>query len=80
MIEVVRLAVYAARNARVQLAAMHFGKKIRFMSEGEVNVRKSGGYFAADSHGIYRAWEYWAHRAGCIDLLPPLEEHTNRNA
>jgi len=78
MIEVVRVAVYAARNARVQMAAMQFGKKIRFLSEGEVNVRGAGGYFAADSHGIYRAWEYWALRAGCADLLPERDESTLR--
>lgn len=78
MIEVVRLAVYAKRNARVQLAAMQIGKPIRYMSEGEVNARKTGAYFAADSHGIYRAWEYWAMRAGCLDLLPPRDEHTLR--
>jgi ribulose-5-phosphate 4-epimerase/fuculose-1-phosphate aldolase len=78
MIEVVRLAVYAARNARVQLAAMQIGKKIRFLSAGEVNVRGAGGYFAADSHGIYRAWEHWALRAGCADLLPKRDEATMR--
>jgi len=76
MIEVVRLAVYASRNARVQLAAMQFGKKIRYLSEAEVNVRNTGAYFSTDSHGIYRAWEYWAMRAGCSDLLPPRDDKT----
>lgn len=79
MIEVVRLSVYAARNARVQLAAMQIGKKIRYMKKGEINARKAGAYFASDSHGIYRAWEYWATRAGCVDQLPPRDEETLRS-
>jgi ribulose-5-phosphate 4-epimerase/fuculose-1-phosphate aldolase len=80
MIEVIRLAVYATRNARVQLAAMQIGKKIRFLSEGEVNNRKAGRYFSAESHGIYRAWEHWALRAGCADLLPERDEATLRTS
>jgi len=75
LIEVVRIAVYAARNARVQMAAMRMGQP-RYLSRGEIEARARGGYFAPDSHGIYRAWEYWARRAGCAELLPPRRPET----
>jgi ribulose-5-phosphate 4-epimerase/fuculose-1-phosphate aldolase len=75
LIEVVRISVYAARNARVQMAALRLGKP-RYLSSGEINARAAGGYFAPDSHGIYRAWEYWARRAGCAELLPPRKAET----
>jgi ribulose-5-phosphate 4-epimerase/fuculose-1-phosphate aldolase len=78
MIEVVRVAVYLARNARVQLAAMQTGKPLRYLSDGEITTRATGAYFAPNSHGIYRAWEYWALRAGCADLLPPRDADTLR--
>ena len=78
LIEVVRIAVYLARNARVQLAAMHTGKPLRYLSRGELGARAEGAYFSRDSHGIYRGWEYWALRAGCADLLPERDEKTLR--
>ncbi len=78
LIEVVRASVYAARNARVQMAAMRMGQP-RYLSQGEIDARAAGGYFAPHSHGIYRAWEYWARRAGCADLLPPRKAETLRS-
>ena len=78
LIEVVRIAFYLARNARVQLAAMQTGKPLRYLSAGELQARSAGEYFAPDSHGIYRAWEYWAKRAGCEDLLPERIAETLR--
>jgi ribulose-5-phosphate 4-epimerase/fuculose-1-phosphate aldolase len=70
LIEVVRIAVFLARNARVQLAALNTGKNLRYLSAGELNARETNAYFAPGSPGRYRAWDYWAKRAGCADLLP----------
>jgi len=70
LIEVVRIAVFLARNARVQLTALNTGKKLRYLSAGELNARETNAYFAPGSLGRRRAWEYWAKRAGCADLLP----------
>jgi ribulose-5-phosphate 4-epimerase/fuculose-1-phosphate aldolase len=67
LLKVVRLCVYLPRNARIQLHAMRLGEFKR-MSEGEINSRH--GYKSA-SPEMQRAWEYWAKRAGCADMLGP---------
>lgn len=77
LLELLRIVIFARRNAWVQMEAMRFGRKIRFLSRGEIDARK-GGYFSTDSHGYYRAWEYWARRAGCADLLPERDPATMR--
>ena len=70
LIDVVRLSVYLPRNARVQMAAMRLGE-VKYLSPGEIAARSaSGGYYNPDSPETWRAWEYWARRAGCADLLP----------
>jgi HCOMODA/2-hydroxy-3-carboxy-muconic semialdehyde decarboxylase len=68
--DVVRTAVYLPRNARVQMAAMRLGD-INPLSFNEIQVKKSS--HRPSSPESWRAWEYWAHRAGCAELLgkPP---------
>jgi ribulose-5-phosphate 4-epimerase/fuculose-1-phosphate aldolase len=66
LIEVVRMSVYVPRNARVQLAAMQLGA-LKPLSRGEIEVRNAG--YKPNSPETWRAWEYWANRAGCRDLL-----------
>jgi len=66
IIEVVRLSVYLPRNARVQLAAMQAGKPIP-LSKGEIAARAAG--YKPRSPETWRAWEYWATRAGCGDMI-----------
>ena len=66
IIEVVRLSVYLPRNARVQLAAMQAGKPIP-LSKGEIAARAAG--YRPRSPETWRAWEYWANRAGCGDMI-----------
>ena len=66
LIDVVRLSVYLPRNARVQYKAMQLGD-IKPLSAGEIEARRSG--YKPDSPETQRAWLYWAHRAGCADLL-----------
>lgn len=64
LIEVVRLSVYLPRNARVQMAAMQMGA-YKVISEGEIAARDT----TYKPFQIWRAWQYWAHRAGCSHLL-----------
>jgi len=66
LIEVVRMSVYVPRNARVQMAAMRLGA-VKPLSRGEIDARNAG--YRPHSPETWRAWEYWATRAGCRELL-----------
>jgi ribulose-5-phosphate 4-epimerase/fuculose-1-phosphate aldolase len=66
LIDVVRLSVYLPRNARVQFRAMQLGE-LKPLSAGEIEARLSG--YQPDSPETQRAWQYWAHRAGCGHLI-----------
>jgi ribulose-5-phosphate 4-epimerase/fuculose-1-phosphate aldolase len=66
LIEVVRMSVYVPRNARVQMAAMQLGT-LKPLSPGEIAARNAG--YKPHSPETRRAWEYWAIRAGCRELL-----------
>ncbi len=68
LIDAVRVSVYLPRNARVQMAAMRLGE-VKYLAPGEIAAR-SGGVYTSDTPETWRAWEYWARRAGCGDLLP----------
>ena len=68
LIEVVRMSVYLPRNARVQLAAARLGGEVKALSRGEIEARAAG--YKPYSPETWRAWEYWATRAGCGHLLP----------
>jgi len=67
IIEVVRLSVYLPRNARVQLNSMRMGGKITVLSKGEIAARAAG--YKPNAPETWRAWEYWATRAGCGDKI-----------
>ena len=71
IIEVVRLSVYLPRNARVQMNAMRLGAKVTPLSKGEIAARATG--YKPNSPETWRAWQYWAIRAGCRAKLgkPP---------
>ncbi|HYR41761.1 MAG TPA: class II aldolase/adducin family protein [Terriglobia bacterium] len=66
LIDVVRLSVYLPRNARVQLAAMQIGK-VKPLSDGEIAARATG--YKPYSAQTWRAWQYWANRAGCGHMV-----------
>ena len=66
LIEVVRVSVYLPRNARVQLAAMRIGK-FKPLSDGEIAARSAG--YRPYSAQTWRAWQYWANRAGCGHMV-----------
>ena len=67
LIEVVRLSVYLPRNARALMGARQLGGEIRYLSLGEIAARNRG--YRPYSLETWRAWEYWANRAGCGHLL-----------
>jgi HCOMODA/2-hydroxy-3-carboxy-muconic semialdehyde decarboxylase len=69
LIEVVRIAVYVPRNARVLLDGLRLGD-ISPLSPGEVAARDAG--YKPYSLETRRAWRYWAHKAGCAHLV---EDH-----
>lgn len=66
IIEAVRMSVYVPRNARVQMAGMQLGA-VKPLSRGEIDARNAG--YKPHSPETWRAWEYWAIRAGCRELL-----------
>jgi ribulose-5-phosphate 4-epimerase/fuculose-1-phosphate aldolase len=66
LIEVVRMSVYVPRNARVQYKALQLGQ-LKPLSRGEIEARNAG--YQPYSPETWRAWEYWATRAGCAHLL-----------
>ena len=68
LIDVVRMSVYLPRNARVQHKAMQLGE-LKPLSSGEIQARAAGSGYKPQSPETQRAWQYWAQRAGCADLL-----------
>jgi HCOMODA/2-hydroxy-3-carboxy-muconic semialdehyde decarboxylase len=74
LIEVVRMSVYLPRNARALLRAKQLGGPIKYLSQGEIDVRNRG--YSPYSTETWRAWEYWANKAGCAHMLTkPDHEH-----
>ena len=66
LIDVVRMAIYLPRNARVQYRALQMGE-LKPLSQGEIEARVTG--YKPQSPETQRAWHYWAARAGCASLL-----------
>lgn len=67
LLKVVRLCVYLPCNARILLHAMRMGEFKR-LSEAEIKTRDG---YRSEEPAMQRAWEYWAKRAGCADMLGP---------
>jgi len=76
IIEVVRLSVYLPPNARVQMNAMRMGGKPKPLSKGEIAARAAG--YRPHSHETWRAWQYWATRAGCGDMIGTPHDHVQK--
>jgi HCOMODA/2-hydroxy-3-carboxy-muconic semialdehyde decarboxylase len=68
--EAVRVSIYLPVNARVMTTALGLSAKITPLSPGEIERRRVYDPKASES---WRAWEYWAGRAGVGNLLgdPP---------
>jgi ribulose-5-phosphate 4-epimerase/fuculose-1-phosphate aldolase len=73
LIEVVRVSVYLPRNARALQRAQQLGGNIKYLSDGEIAAR-AGGY-RPSSPETWRAWEYWANKAGCGHLVTKPGDH-----
>jgi len=67
LIEVVRMSVYLPRNARALLHAKQLGGEIKYLRQGEIDARNRG--YSPYSAETWRAWEYWANKAGCGHML-----------
>ncbi len=62
LIEVVRMSVYLPRNARALEKAKALGGEVKYLSQGEIDARNRG--YSPYSVETWRAWEYWANKAG----------------
>lgn len=63
--DVVRISVYLPKNARVQMKALQLGGA-KYLSPGEIEKRLAMGSGASEA---LRAWQYWAVRCGCTEML-----------
>ncbi len=70
LMDAVRIGVYAPKNARVHMAALRLGDP-QPLHAGEIGARTD--LFNPNTAEMWRAWEYWARRAGVAGLLgePP---------
>ena len=66
LLHVVRTSVAMPKNANVYLEAMRMGR-VKTLSKEEIELRTR--LLDAESPATLRAWEYWAHRCGCAELL-----------
>jgi HCOMODA/2-hydroxy-3-carboxy-muconic semialdehyde decarboxylase len=73
VIGVVRMSIYLARNARALMNALRMGS-VKPLSAGEIGARSGGAMYRPDSWSTFRAWQFWAHRAGCGHMLPDNPE------
>ena len=67
LIEVVRMSVYLPRNGRALQRAKQLGGDIRYLFDDEIAARNRG--YSPYSPETWRAWEFWATKAGVGDML-----------
>ena len=63
----------AAQRARADERRCGIGGKPKPLSKGEIAARAAG--YKPNSPETWRAWEYWATRAGCGDKIGHLHDH-----
>jgi ribulose-5-phosphate 4-epimerase/fuculose-1-phosphate aldolase len=66
--DAVRLSVYLPINARILTTALRLAPSYKGLAAGEIEGRWMHNPRAPES---WRAWEYWARRAGVSELLGP---------
>jgi hypothetical protein len=49
------------------------GGKPKPLSKGEIAARAAG--YKPHAPETWRAWEYWANRAGCADMIGKPHDH-----
>jgi hypothetical protein len=52
---------------------MRVGKPVK-LSKGEIGARAAG--YSPNAPETWRAWEYWATRAGCGDMIGEPHGHS----
>ena len=67
--------------ARALLRAKQLGGEIKYLAQGEIDARNRG--YSPYSAETWRAWEYWANKAGCSHMLskpaaPHAHEHNKK--
>jgi hypothetical protein len=67
------MSVYLPRNARALLHAKQLGGEIKYLRQGEIDARNRG--YSPYSTETWRAWEYWANKAGCSHMLTKPDAH-----
>lgn len=76
LIEAVRMSVFLPRNARALSAALRLGGEVRYLSQGEIDARNKG--YKPYSPETWRAWEYWATKCGCGEMLSKPENEPEK--
>jgi HCOMODA/2-hydroxy-3-carboxy-muconic semialdehyde decarboxylase len=74
LIEVVRMSVYLPRNARALYRARQLGGDIKYLRQGEIDARNRG--YSPYSVETWRAWHYWANKAGVGNMVTRPEAPT----
>jgi HCOMODA/2-hydroxy-3-carboxy-muconic semialdehyde decarboxylase len=72
LIEVVRMSVYLPRNARALWRAKQLGGQVKYLSHGEIDARNRG--YSPYSVETWRAWHYWANKAGLGGMVTHPDE------
>jgi hypothetical protein len=57
--------------------AMRMGGKPKPLSKGEIAARAAG--YRPNMPETWRAWEYWATRAGCGDKIGKPQDHAHEH-
>jgi hypothetical protein len=60
------------------MRARQLGGEIKYLARGEIDARNRG--YSPYSVETWRAWEYWANKAGCGHLLTRPADHTAKDA
>jgi len=68
------MSIYLPPNARALVKALSLGGDVKPLSKGEIGARSRGDGYQPNSPETRRVWQYWAHRAGCGDMLSKRPE------
>ena len=60
-------SAFARINARALMRAKQLGGEIKYLRQGEIDARNRG--YGPYSVETWRAWEYWANKAGVGELV-----------
>jgi len=76
LIELVKMAVYIPRNARILTEALRLGE-VKYLTQGEIDIRSSVDPNVSHNR---RAWEYWSLRAGLAPVETEFGSSTRRKS